>query len=150
MRKISELMSTNIIFATPETSLVEVSKLMIKGNCGEIPLVNNKDHKIVVGVITDRDIVCRTLGRGKNPMDLTARDCMTTQVVMADLNMTLNDVINLMRENKIRRVPVVDKDDRLTGMISQTDILQSSNEKEVVQMVHELSKSIDSPPSIIH
>ena len=83
-------------------------------------------------------------------MDLTARDCMTTQVVMADLNMNLTDVINLMRDNKIRRVPVVDKDDRLTGMISQTDILQSSNEREVVQMVHELSKSIDSPPSIIH
>lgn len=69
---------------------------------------------------------------------------------MADLNMNLTDVINLMRDNKIRRVPVVDKDDRLTGMISQTDILQSSNEREVVQMVHELSKSIDSPPSIIH
>jgi len=150
MRKISELMTSNVIFATPSTSLVEISKLMIKGNCGEIPLVNNMDHKIVVGVITDRDIVCRTLGQGKNPMNLTARDCMTTQVVMVDLNMNLTDVINLMRDNKIRRVPVVDKDDRLTGMISQADILQSSNEREVVQMVHELSKSIDSPPSIIH
>jgi CBS domain-containing protein len=150
MRKISELMSSHVVFSTPEASLVEISKLMIKGNCGEIPLVNDKEHKIVVGVITDRDIVCRTLGQDKNPMDLTARDCMTTQVVMADLNMTLSNVINLMRDNKIRRIPVVDKDDKLMGMISQTDILHSSDEREVIQMVHDLSKSIDSPPSIIH
>jgi CBS domain-containing protein len=150
MRKISEIMSTNIISALPETSLIEISKLMVKHNCGEIPLVNNMNQQIVVGIITDRDIVCRTLGQGKNPMELSARDCMTTQVVMADVSMSVSDVIILMRDNKIRRIPVVDKDDKLTGLISQTDILQSSNDKEVVQMVHELSNAIDSPPSVIH
>jgi len=150
MRKINEIMSKNVTCATPDTSLIEISKLMVKANCGDIPLVNNMNQKIVVGVITDRDIVCRTLAQGRNPMDLMARDCMSANVIMADLNMSIQDVISLMRDNKVRRIPVVDKDDKLTGIITQADILQSSNEREVVEMVHELSKSIDSPPSIIH
>lgn len=73
MDNLNEIMAKDLFSSTPDTSLAEIARLMVEHDCGEIPLVENSK---VVGVITDRDIVCRTLGVGKNPLDLTAQNCM--------------------------------------------------------------------------
>lgn len=133
-------MSEQVRWTTPEASIEEVSRMMAEDGCGEIPVLQSHDQRTVVGVITDRDIVCRSLGQGKNPMELKAKDLMTSQVVMAHNDSPVNDVIALMRDNHIRRVPIVNEKNELSGIVSEADIFRASNEQELSEFVHEYIK----------
>lgn len=79
--QVKDVMTANPACCTAETNLREVAQLMVEHDCGEIPVVANKDTKKPVGVVTDRDIVCRTVAKGTNPLDLTAADCMSQPCV---------------------------------------------------------------------
>ena len=147
-KKVKEIMSSDIACATGETSLVEVSKLMVNENCGEIPIVGSLINKNIIGVITDRDIVCRTLGSGKNPMNLKAQDCMTRNVVKVDPEMTISDCLQLMGENKIRRIPVVDENNFLAGIVSQADLIRFADKEEAIKTFRKVSSPSESPSSL--
>jgi CBS domain-containing protein len=84
--------------------------MMVDNDCGEIPVVENRERNLPIGVITDRDIVCRTVARGLNPLDLTVPDCMSKPCVTVTPDMSGEECSRIMEENKIRRVPVVDAD----------------------------------------
>ena len=124
-----------------ETLLNEVANLMLEADCGEIPVTDAA--KRVIGVVTDRDIVIRVVAKGKTPSAVTAAECMSEPVVVVKENATLADVIAVMEENQIRRVPVVDASGVLCGIISQADIAHAADETETGEMVREVSK--DSP-----
>src|SRR4051794_37628583 len=79
--KVSEVMTESPSCCTPETGLQEVAQMMVDCDCGCIPVVDGEDSKMPVGMITDRDITCRVVAQGKNPLDLSARDAMTSSVV---------------------------------------------------------------------
>jgi len=114
---------------------------MLEADCGEIPVTDAS--KRVIGVVTDRDIVIRVVAKGKNPSAVTAAECMSEPVVVVKEDATLADVISVMEENQIRRVPVVDASGALCGIISQADIAHAADETETGEMVREVSK--DSP-----
>lgn len=149
MKKVNEIMSSDVTCATPDSSLVEISQLMIKADCGEIPIVNSLEKKDLIGVITDRDIVCRTLGVGRNPLELHAVDCMTKNVVTTRPEMSIDDCLELMRINKIRRIPVVDDQNFLCGIVSQADLVKYADEEEAIEMIQEVSTP-GLLPSAIH
>jgi CBS domain-containing protein len=138
MQTIKDIMTTEVACTTPDTSLTEVARLMVEFECGEVPLVENFETKKVIGVITDRDIVCRTLGIGKNPMVCTAADCMTTPSITVNESMSVEDCLDLMKDNQIRRVPVVDKNGILSGIVSQVDLVDKVD--EAVKVIQEVSK----------
>lgn len=142
MKYVQDVMTKNILWATTESSLFEVAKLMIRGRCGEIPLVKNKNDLELVGVITDRDIVCRTLGVGENPAYLKAGDCMTSGVVTGELDMSIDDCIDIMEENQIRRLPIINEEGKLCGIISRADLAGEIGESETIEMLEKIS-----PPS---
>ena len=148
MKKLKEIMSKDVAFATPDTSLTDIAELMVTINCGEIPIVKSKKQKNLVGVITDRDIVCRTMGVGKNPMKLFARDCMTTHVITASVSSSLTDCVHLMRDNKIRRIPVLDENKELCGIVSLADIVGKADVDETMEMIEEVSHG--ETPSAVH
>jgi CBS domain-containing protein len=128
-----------------ETLLNEVAKLMVEADCGEIPVTDGANR--LIGVITDRDIVTRVVAMGKNPSTVCASDCMTEPVVVVNEDTTLEDVISVMEENQIRRVPVVDASGCCCGIISQADIAKSADENETGEMVREVSKE---SPGLTH
>jgi CBS domain-containing protein len=148
-KNVKDLMSQNLIFSTPEASLQEIAVMMTEADCGEIPLIKDPEKMDVVGVITDRDIVCRTLGIGKNPMELVAQDCMTSPAVTATEDMPAKECIKLMQDNKIRRIPVVDRSGRLCGMVAQADFARVDDD-ETIEMVQEVSKPSDSASQVTH
>jgi CBS domain-containing protein len=148
MKSLKDIMSTNVACATPDTGLVDIAKLMVEYECGEIPIVTSMDQKNITGVITDRDIVCRALGQGLNPMNLTAYDCMTKEVVTGDFDMTLDDCLEIMHENEIRRLPIVDENNKLCGILSQTDVINLIDGDEAGEVVQEVSKPSDSPSAV--
>ena len=111
---------------------------MVEADCGEIPIIDSANR--LVGVITDRDIVCRVVAKGKNPTAVTAGEVMTEPVVCVNEDTTLDDVMAVMEENQIRRVPVVDATGCCCGIISQADVALNAREGQVGELVREVSK----------
>ena len=133
-----DIMTSSPQCCTGETTLNEVANLMVEADCGEIPVTDASNR--LVGVITDRDIVCRAVAKGKNPSAVTAAEIMTEPVVCVNEDSTLDDVMAVMEENQIRRVPVVDASGCCCGIISQADIALNAREGEVGELVREVSK----------
>ncbi len=138
--KVREIMSENPACCTPETGLREVATLMLEKDCGEIPVVEGKDDATPIGVITDRDIVCRAVARGKNPLDLRAEDVMTQTVISVTPETSLEECCDIMEENQIRRLPVVDQNGELCGMISQADIARHSSRDQTAEVLRFISQ----------
>jgi CBS domain-containing protein len=134
-----ELMTTNPACCTMDTSLQEVARLMVQHDCGEIPVVESKDAKRVVGVVTDRDIVCRAVAEGKDPAAINAGGVMSSPAVTVKERDSLEEVVRVMEANKIRRVPVVGQNGDCCGIISQADIARSGSRKETGELVREVS-----------
>jgi CBS domain-containing protein len=133
-----DVMTENPACCTPETSLDQVARLMVQHDCGEIPVIDAADS--VVGVVTDRDIVCRMVAVGKNPLAYPASSCMSELVVTVTTDATLADVLSTMEKHQVRRVPVVDARGGCVGMISQADLAWVGKEKDVAELVREVSR----------
>jgi len=123
---------------SPETVLTDVAKLMVDADCGEIPVVDASNK--LVGVVTDRDIVCRVVAKGKNPASVKAGECMSQPVVSVTEDATLEEVVSAMEDNQIRRVPVVDASGCCCGIIAQADVALAGDETETGEMVREVSR----------
>ena len=102
-----DVMTPDPACCSPGTTLDEVAKLMARNDCGEIPVIDTKDQ--IVGVVTDRDIVCRVVAEGKNPGAYTAETCMSGPVVTVRTDASIDEVVATMERHQIRRVPVVDE-----------------------------------------
>jgi len=136
-----DVMTPEPACCSPTTTLDEAAKLMAHNDCGEIPVVGPSDQ--IVGVITDRDIVCRVVAEGKNPTAYTAESCMSGSVVTVRADMPLEQVVNTMEAHQIRRVPVVDEKDSCIGIISQADVSRAAGSRDVAELVREVSRDSD-------
>jgi CBS domain-containing protein len=116
---------------------------MAENNCGEIPIIDTADRP--VGVITDRDIVCRVVAAGKNPMAHTVESSMTSSVVTVRTDASIYEVIAVMEDHQIRRVPVVDDSGCCMGIISQADIAAIEPPKITGELLWELSRDSGTP-----
>lgn len=125
------------------TTLDEVARLMVQNNCGEIPVVDTADH--VIGVVTDRDIVCRAVAEGKNPSGYTVERVMTERVVTVPADAPIEDVVATMERHQIRRVPVVDESGCCAGIISQADVAAQTPPPTAGELVREVSRSTRQP-----
>jgi CBS domain-containing protein len=137
MRLAREVMTENPVCCTPETPLDEVAKLMRENDCGEIPVIDPAEQPI--GVVTDRDIVCRVIAEGKNPMAYPAGICMSQPVATVPMDAPLGDVVATMQQYQVRRVPVVDDRGRCIGMISQADVAWTSGKRDIANLVRTIS-----------
>lgn len=140
MNRVRDLMTEDPVCCLPSTHLNVVAKLMIQYDCGLIPVVFSIERPKVIGVITDRDITTRTVALGLNPLELTALDVMSSPAKVVTMDMTLDDCCTLMKEEKIRRVPVVDEDEFCCGLLSLADIARKSEDLVMASMIHDLSQ----------
>jgi CBS domain-containing protein len=144
MAKIArDVMTLNPACCKPETPLDQVARLMVQHDCGEIPVIDSSEQP--VGVVTDRDIVCRMVAEGKNPMAYTAEQCMSQPVVTVLVSAPLDEVVATMEKHQIRRVPVIDESGCCAGMIAQADVAWSVREDEVGELVREVSRETGRP-----
>jgi CBS domain-containing protein len=138
--QVKEIMTKDPACCTAETLLPEVARLMIEFDCGEIPVVDNAASRVPVGVVTDRDIVCRTVANGLNPIELTAADCMSKPIVTVTPDTSVEECGRLMEEKKIRRVPVVDERGACCGIVALADIALQSRRNVAGELVKEVSE----------
>ena len=136
--QVKEIMTENPVCCAPDTSLQEVARMMVDHDCGEIPVVD--ENRKPVGVVTDRDITCRAVAEGKNPLEMTARDCMTTPCVTVTEETSVEDCCKTMEANMIRRVPVVDESGACCGIVAQADIAEKAPERDAAEVVNQVSQ----------
>ena len=142
--KVKDMMTSDPACCTSDTPLPEVARMMVDQDCGEIPVIENKSSKIPVGVVTDRDIVCRTIANGLNPLDLTAADCMSKPIVTVTPDMSLEECCRIMEEKLIRRVPVVDDRGVCVGILALADVALSTGKNVAGHIVKEVSEPTSS------
>lgn len=143
--QVREVMTADPACCTPDTSLSDVALLMINNDCGEIPVVEDPERRHLVGVVTDRDIVCRAVADGRNPTDTTAADVMTDSVVTVRDDADVDDCCKKMETHQIRRVPVVDDDGGCCGIVAQADIARAESVGETAEVVRDVSQPNDEP-----
>jgi CBS domain-containing protein len=138
-------MTPDPAFCTPDTTVEDVAKLMVLHECGEIPVVESHASLEPIGVVTDRDIVCRLVAAGKNPLAYTVEHCMSQPVVTVTVDASADAVLSTMERHQIRRVPVVDAKGALVGIIAQADVAWAEDEREVGKLVREVSRDLGAP-----
>lgn len=136
---------TSIMTATPacctrDTPLRDVARMMIDHDCGQIPVVASLDNKTPVGVVTDRDIAIRIVAEGRDASAATAADAMSTPCKTITTETSLHDCVSLMEAEMVRRVPVVDAQGKLAGIVSIADIALAGKEAATAEIVTKVSK----------
>ena len=127
---------------TPSSSLTEVARLMVDNDCGEIPVVEDMKSRKLAGVITDRDIATRVVATGRNSAEARAMDAMTSPAVSVHSDTSLQECCELMESHQIRRVPVVDAQGGVVGIVSLADVVRSANSATTVAVVKEVSSGV--------
>jgi CBS domain-containing protein len=133
-----DIMTPDPACCSPDTPLDQVAKMMIQNNCGEIPIVDRSNH--AVGVVTDRDIVCRVVAEGKNPSGHTAASTMSSPAITVRADATLDEVVSTMETHQVRRVLVQDDGGCCTGIIAQADVANASPTRQAAELVREVSR----------
>jgi CBS domain-containing protein len=146
--QVKDIMTSNPACCTPETMLEEVALMMIDNDCGEIPVVENLATYLPIGVVTDRDIVCRTIGKGLNPLTMTAGECMTAPPITVMPDDSIEKCLQMMEENQIRRVPVVDAGGACIGIVALADIAKNVAKKDSAEVLQEVSAASTSASSV--
>lgn len=122
--KVKEAMHRGVDWVSPDTPVTELAKLMRDHDIGAIPIGENDR---LIGMVTDRDIVCNGLAKEDfDPPRATARDVMTSQIHCCSEDEDLAKAVQHMKHLKIRRLPVINKSKRMTGMLSLGDIGSSA------------------------
>ena len=138
--QVKDIMTPDPACCTPDTALQRVAEMMVENDCGEIPVVENAASMRPIGVVTDRDITCRTVAKGLNPLTLSASDCMTTPAVTVTPETSLDECCRVLEENQIRRVPVVDAGGSCCGIVALADIARHAKKRDAGEVVKEVSE----------
>ncbi len=141
--QVSNVMSSKIASCTKGSSLSAVARLMAEHDCGAIPVVEDGGRPI--GIVSDRDIVLRTLAAGKDAKDLTAGDVMSRPCVSVSQDADFDACVCMMEGNKIRRVVVVDGGGKCVGIVSQADVALNAPKRRVGGVVNHISKRDTEP-----
>jgi CBS domain-containing protein len=138
--KAKDLMTPNPACCIPDTSLQQVAQMMAEHDCGRIPVVESQASLKPVGVVTDRDIVLRTVGQGKNALTLPAGDSMSSPVVTVTPEKSVKECCQMMEDNQIRRIVVVDETGGCCGIIAQADVARHTSKQQTAEVVREVSQ----------
>ena len=140
--KVREVMTDRPRAVTPDTPVSEAARLMESEDVGALPVL---DGEQLAGIVTDRDIVIRAVAKERDPKGMPVREVASKDVATIGPDDSLSDALKLMASAQVRRIPVVDEGNRLVGMVSQADVALEAKEKDVGELVEEISKPQTGP-----
>ena len=135
---VEKIMTSEPACCSRDDDLRRVAGLMVEHDCGEIPVCD--DDRKPIGVVTDRDVTCRLVAKGTNPVGMKARDCMSSPVVTVTPGTAIEDASRLMEQYQLRRLPVVDDDGRICGMVAQADLAKKAPQQIAIEVVQKVSE----------
>jgi CBS domain-containing protein len=134
--KISEVMTRDVQTVRPDQPVQEAASFMLSADAGSIPVT---DGDRLIGMITDRDIAVRGVAKGYGP-DTPVRELMTDEVICARKDDNVEDVASRMSSAQVRRLPVIDGDERLCGIVSLGDLSRDADEDSAAQALEGVSE----------
>ena len=135
--KVSEVMTRDVQTISPDQPVREAASFMLSADAGSIPVT---DGGRLIGMITDRDIAVRGVAKGHGP-DTPVRDLMTDDLIIVRVDDDIEDVASKMSEAQVRRLPVIDRDDKLCGIVSLGDLARETDSESA----HEALEGVTQP-----
>jgi CBS domain-containing protein len=141
--KANDLMTQNPACVTPQTTAQEAASLMEREDVGSLPVVESRDSMQLVGIVTDRDLALRILGRGQAASTPVSTAMSSGNLACVGPEDALDKVEELMSDHQVRRIPVVDENNRVLGMIAQADLAREQRavgRKDFGKVLEEISE----------
>jgi len=139
--KCGEVMTKDPVCSLPNTPVKKVAQLMKRENIGSIPIVEDEQTRTLVGIVTDRDLALKIVAKGRDANATKVGKVMTRQVVTCRAEDDVQKALDVMANNQLRRIPIVDDDNRIVGIIAQADVATRLNQPEkTATMVKEISQ----------
>jgi CBS domain-containing protein len=142
MKKCNEVMTKDPVCCLPNDSVAKAAELMKSEDIGSIPVIDNEQTRKLVGIVTDRDLALEIVAEGLDAKSTKVETVMTRKVVTCLADDDLQKALDAMAEHQLRRIPVVDDDNKILGIIAQADVATRVDEPEkTAEMVKEISQS---------
>jgi len=142
MKTCNEVMTKNPVCCLPDDLVAKAAELMKSKNIGSIPVIDNEQTKKLVGIVTDRDLALKVVAKGLDAKSTKVEAVMTHKVVTCLDGDDLQKALDAMAEHQLRRIPVVDKNNMVVGIIAQADVATRVDQPEkTAEMVKEISQS---------
>ena len=138
--KIRDVMTPEPICCIPTDSAQSVARTLCEQNVGSMPVVADHDSRKLIGMITDRDLCCTVIAESLDPKSTSIDGLFSDQPVSCREGVNVNECERLMQEHQIRRVPIVDGNDRVIGIVAQADLALLEDAEKVKKTVAEISK----------
>jgi len=146
--KIRELMTPDPVCCTPEDSAQKVAKILRDQDIGSVPVVMDQSSRKLLGMITDRDLCCSIVAEGLDPANTKIDRRFSLNPVTCREGENINNCEQLMQEHQIRRIPIVDGEERSIGIVTQADLALKENAEKVSKTVAEISKPVPETPAM--
>jgi len=141
MKKCEEVMTKNPVCCLPNDLVTNVAQMMKRENIGPIPVIDNEKTRKLVGIVTDRDLAVKIVAEGRDAKSTKVEAVMTHKVVTCLAEDDLQKALDAMSEHQLRRIPIVDNDNKILGIIAQADVATRVNQPEkTAEMVKEISE----------
>jgi CBS domain-containing protein len=142
MKKCNEVMTKDPVCCVPDDMVAKVAELMKSENIGSIPVIENEQTNKLVGIVTDRDLALKIVAERRDARTTKVEAVMTRKVVTCRADDDLQKALNAMSEHQLRRIPVVDNNNKIVGIIAQADVATRVNQPEkTATMVKEISQA---------
>jgi CBS domain-containing protein len=134
-------MTKEVVTCTPEDTIIDAARMMKNEDIGPVLIVDNNDSRTLVGIITDRDIVLKVIADGQDPKTTPVGEAMSKKLVTCRPNDDVDVAMKAMAQFQLRRIPVVEENMRLVGIISQADLATRVDApKKTGEVVKEISE----------
>ncbi len=130
MQKCDVVMTKNPVCCLPDDMVAKVAKLMKRENIGPIPVIENEETRKLVGIVTDRDLALKIVAEGRDAKSTKVEAVMTREVVTCRAEDDLQIALDAMSKHQLRRIPIVDNDNKILGIISQADVATRIDQPE--------------------
>jgi CBS domain-containing protein len=141
--KIAEVMTQRPRAVTAQMTVRDAARLMDEEDVGSLPVVDEGER--LIGIVTDRDVAVRVVGRGLDADQTPVGEVATRDVVAVTPDHDLDDALRVMAKEQVRRVPVVMNENQLVGMLAQADVAKVGKEKETGELVEAISRTPRGP-----
>ena len=136
-QSIKHVMTSDPCTIDADKSVAYAAKMMRDEDVGLAPIVEGDK---LIGMLTDRDISIRVVAEGKDPNQVTVREVASNQVVTIDPQQDLSEALRIMAKHQVRRLPVVEEDGRLVGVVAQADVAREGDDTQTGELVQEISQ----------
>jgi len=139
--KAQDIMAKNPTTVTPDTPVREAARLMKDEDVGVLPVVESSGSKRLVGLVTDRDIAIRVVAEGRDAVQSRVQDAMSADLKTCKADDDVDEVMDVMSREQVRRIPIVDNRGALVGIVSQADIVrEAKSDKKAERTVERISE----------